>query len=49
MMNRRTFLCGLTLGMLSLPLAGGAQRHEFVQNRRLAASGWPGDHKQVLR
>jgi putative ABC transport system substrate-binding protein len=26
MMNRRTFLCGLTLGTLSVPLAGEAQQ-----------------------
>ena len=25
-MNRRTFLCGLTLGTLSAPLAAGAQQ-----------------------
>src|SRR3989454_8871126 len=27
-MNRRTFLCGLTLGTLSVPLAAGAQQAE---------------------
>jgi putative tryptophan/tyrosine transport system substrate-binding protein len=41
MMNRRTFLCGLALGMLSAPLAAGAQQAGKVPQIGYLMSGPP--------
>jgi len=38
-MNRRTFLCGLTLGTLSMPLAAEAQRSGRNLSMRLRQWG----------
>jgi len=41
-MNRRTFLCGLTLGTLSMPLAAEAQRSGQVPRIGFLSNGKPG-------
>ncbi len=40
-MNRRTFLCGLTLGTLSMPLAAEAQRSGQVPRIGFLSNGKP--------
>ena len=49
MMNRRTFLCGLTLGTLSAPLAAGAQQAGKIPRIGvLVTGGAPAEHPCVM-
>ncbi len=46
-MNRRTFLCGLTLGTLGLPLAAGAQQAGKVPRIGFLFFGSPGPSREL--